>query len=325
MNNPFGVLEFLHWNHSWNNFKYPSKKELKKVVALMKKAGVGWVRQDFLWEEIEPAAGNFEFNKYDAIVDILTQNNINILGVLEYSADWAKSCPEWNCPPNSNAAYVNYVSRVITRYKDKIKYWEIWNEPDSSTYWSSQDGLKSYCELLKEAYIAAKKIDPDCKILNGGLANGIGSINRLYENKAKDYFDIMNIHYFNNPLYANAVSSVEVYPRLAYKTMSRNGDGHKKIWITEIGCPGVAKDKSVSNWFMGNNPDEAQQAEWAKNIYTALLKDKNVEKIFWAFFRDSNGHWNNGIDYFGLVRWDFSLKPSFKAYRECFINWKKSN
>jgi hypothetical protein len=22
---PFGVLEFLHWNHVWNNYKYPCK------------------------------------------------------------------------------------------------------------------------------------------------------------------------------------------------------------------------------------------------------------------------------------------------------------
>ena len=49
-----------------------------------------------------------------------------------------------------------------------------------------------------------------------------------------------------------------------------------------------------------------------------------VEKIFWAFFRDTKKHWDNGVDYFGLVRWDYSAKSSFKAYKERFQEWKKN-
>lgn len=324
MESPFGVLEFLHWNHPWNNYKYSSKKDLEKVVALMKEAGVSWVRMDFLWEEIESENGKFKFDKYDELVNLLSRNNINILAILDYSADWAKSCPEWNCPPKENQLFVNYAVRVIEHYKDKIKYWEIWNEPDSGTYWTSQDGLKSYCALLKEVYIAAKKADPDCKILNGGLANGLASVNKLYDNGAKNYFDILNIHIFESPLNPGSIKRVIAYPQLAYKVMSRNGDSHKKIWVTEIGCPGVKRGQKVNNWWMGKNPTEDQQAQWVKEVYSQLLKISSAEKIFWAFFRDCKGHWDNGVDYFGLVRWDFSKKPSLKSYQECFQNWKKS-
>ena len=324
MLSPFGVLEFLHWNHPWNNYKYSSKKDLEKVVALMKKAGVGWVRMDFLWAEIEPQAGNFSFAKYDEIVDLLSRNNLNILGILDYSADWAKSCPEWNCPPRENKLFADYASRVIGRYKDRIKYWEVWNEPDSYTYWSKQDGLKSYCALLKEVYIAAKKADPDCKILNGGLAGGLASVNKLYDHGAKDYFDILNIHIFDSPLHNDSIKRVTAYPKLAHKVMSRNGDGHKKIWVTEIGCPGVKPEGTIANWWMGANPSEAEQARWVRQVYTYLLRAPAVEKVFWAFFRDCQEHWANGIDYFGLVRWDYSRKSSFKAYQECFNSWKKA-
>lgn len=324
MSNPFGVLEFLNWNHPWNNYKYSCKKDLEKVVALMKEVGAGWVRMDFLWQDIEPEPTEFNFDKYDQIVDLLFKNNINILGLLDYSTDWASSCGQWNCTPLYNELFVKYAVKLIERYKDKIKYWEVWNEPDSSTYWSGQDGLKSYCVLLKDVYIAVKKVDPDCKILNGGLANGLASINHLYDNGAKDYFDILNLHFFESPLNSNAIKAVSAYPRLAYKIMSRNGDSHKKIWITEIGCPGVKRLKNVNNWWMGKNPTERQQADWIKKVYTELLKDRNVEKVFWAFFRDCKDHWSNGVDYFGLVRWNYSRKPSLKAYKECFNNWKKS-
>jgi hypothetical protein len=322
--NPFGVLEFLHWNHSWNSYKYSSNRDLEKAILLMQEAGVGWVRVDFLWGDIEPQEGSFDFAKYDLIVKLLEGKGIHILGILHYSTNWASSCGEWNCPPKDNKIFVNYASKVIQRYKDQVKYWELWNEPDSVTYWKEQDGLKSYCILLKEFYIVAKQIDPECKILNGGIANGLASINHLYDNGAKDYFDILNIHFFQTPLHAGAIKAVASYPKLAHKIMQRNGDGNKKIWITEIGCPGLSTGLSTDNWWMGKNPTERQQAEWVKKVYTTLLKDPYVEKIFWAFFRDTKNHWNNGVDYFGLVRWDYSRKPSFKAYQKCYQEWKNN-
>lgn len=324
LKNPFGVLEFLHWNHSWNSYKYPSNRDLEKAVSLMQEAGAGWVRVDFLWGDIEPQEGNFDFAKHDYIVELLKSKGMHILGVLQYSVDWASACGQWNCPPKDNKLFVNYAGKVIERYKNQVKYWEVWNEPDSAIYWKNQDGLKSYCLLLKEVYTRAKQIDPECKILNGGIANGISSVNHLYDNGAKDYFDILNIHFFETPQHAGGIKAVASYPKLAHKIMQRNGDQDKKIWITEIGCPGVKMGLAADNWWMGKNPTERQQAGWVKQVYAELLKDPHVEKIFWAFFRDTEKHWDNGVDYFGLVRWDYSRKPSFKAYRECYQRWKKN-
>ncbi|MCX5714306.1 MAG: glycosyl hydrolase [Candidatus Omnitrophica bacterium] len=113
------------------------------------------------------------------------------------------------------------------------------------------------------------------------------------------------------------------YPKLARKVMQRNGDQDKPIWITEIGCPGVPKGKEINNWWMGKNPDEEDQAAWLQEVFSDLLKINNVEKIFWAFFRDTKEHWKDGTDYFGMVRWDFSKKASYSAFRKCFESWEK--
>ncbi len=321
--NPFGVLEFLHWNHKWNNYQYPDRQALEKTVSLMKEAGVGAVRIDFLWQDIEPFPGKIDYSKYDALVELLFQNNIQILGILDYTADWASPKKKWNYPNPDNTLFIQYASGVAQRYKDKVIYWELWNEPDSQVYWNPQDGMKAYVGLLKEVYSALKKIDPDCKVLNGGLANGLISVNRLYDSGAQGYFDIMNIHIFETPLDLAAIKRVKAYVKLTKKVMARNGDGDKKIWITEIGCPGVKKGVRTKNWWMGKNPSEKLQAIWAKTVYTNLLKEKSVEKIFWAFFRDTNEHWKNGTDYFGLIRNDFSKKPAFEAYKEAYRKWNE--
>ena len=318
---PFGVLEFLHWNHAWNNYKYPDEKSLKRAIGLMKDAGVAWVRIDFLWDEIEPEPGKFEFKKYDAIVDLLIKNNIGILGIWGYSAPWASSCGAWNSPPSDNKNFVAYAVKTAEHYQGKVDYWELWNEPDSRTYWSQQDGLKGYCDLLKDVYPAVKAAVPGCKILNGGFSNAALGVNRLYDNGAKDYFDIMNIHIFESPLNLGAVKAVGSYPKLVYKIMSRNGDAKKKIWVSEIGCPGVKRDEDVKAWWLGKNPSEKQQAEWLKDVYGELLKQPAVEKVFWAFFRDTDRHWDNGVDYFGLIRWNYSKKPAFISYQKCVRDW----
>lgn len=320
IDSPFGVLEFLHWSHPWNHDKYSSPADLEKAVSLMKEAGVGYVRMDFLWEDIEPEQGKFDFKKYDAIVELLSRNDIKILGLLNYSTAWASPKKIWNYPSQDHSLFVRYATEVARRYKDKVRYWEVWNEPDSRIYWAGQDGLKSYCALLKEVYPALKKIDPDFEVLNGGLANGIASVNLLYDNGAKDYFDILNIHIFESPLDPLAIKRVVAYPKLAAKIMQRKGDAAKGIWVTEIGSPGIRKGDKVKNWWLGDNPDEELQAAWLKEAFTELLKIERVEKVFWAFFRDTQNHWDNGVDYFGIVRWDFSKKPAFFSYVECAGN-----
>lgn len=314
--NPFGVLEFLHWNHDWNNYKYGSDDSLGKAVFYMKEAGVGIVRMDFLWQDIEPEPGKFEFDKYDHIVDLLTRNNIEVLGLLNYSVGWASVDGRWNSPPKDNKLFIDYAVKVVRRYKNKVKYWEVWNEPDSVIYWAKQDRLKSYSELLKVTYKAIKEIDPGCKVLNGGLASGPAGVNCLYETGAKDYFDIMNIHIFQSPLQARAENIIISHLEAARKLMNKHGDENKNIWITEIGCPGVKPGVQTKNWWLGDNPDEETQALWVEKAFTNLLKFEYVEKVFWAFFRDTDRHWGDGTDYFGLLRWDFSTKPSYERFKK---------
>ncbi|MFH0790176.1 MAG: glycosyl hydrolase [Candidatus Omnitrophota bacterium] len=320
--NPFGVLEFLHWNHDWNNYEYPSNAQIEQAAVLMREAGAGFVRMDFLWDDIEPEAGKFIFDKYDDIVNILDRNNIGILGLLNYNTRWDSGCGKWNCPPSDNRLFVNYAVTVVSRYKNRIKYWEIWNEPDSCVYWARQDGLKGYCDLLRQVYIDIKKTDSECQVLNGGFANGLISVRQFYEQGIKDYFDILNIHLFISPFEQSAVERVAAYPELVYQIMAENADSDKKVWVTEIGCPGVRPEIKTKDWWLGKNPTEEQQAEWVRTVLKGLIKNNCVERIFWAFFRDTKNHWHDGTDYFGLLRGDFSKKPAFSVYKECVDNWR---
>ena len=307
------MLTFLPWNHDWN-FKFYAGHRVETAVDLLHETGVGFVRMDFLWDDIEPRQGQFTFDKYDRLVDLLARRNIKILGLLSYNPAWAG---QWNAAPDKELL-VNYARAVVRRYKHQVMYWEIWNEPDDSQYWKAQDGMKAYTALLKDAYTALKAEDPSCRVLMGGVSQSIAvSLKNIYRNGGRDFFDIVNVHPFVDPKASNAAESFRGIFKGVYKVMENYGDAQKDIWITEIGCPGLADSaQGTAGWWLGPAPSEGEQAEWVKAVFTEALRLKGVKKVFWAFFQDTPNYFQNAVDYFGLIRRDFSRKPAYDTYKK---------
>ena len=109
------------------------------------------------------------------------------------------------------------------------------------------------------------------------------------------------------------------------KLKIKHDDKGVKIWFTEIGCPGMGGRIKSKGWWMGKSSSEEEQAEFISYVYADVIKLPNAEKVFWAFFRDNKDHFKNDMDYFGLVRWDFSKKPAFNKLKESFIYWLKTH
>ncbi len=309
---PFGILDFLAWNHPWNQNHYTPEK-IERAASLMQEAGVGFVRVDFLWDDIERVPGRFDFSKYDDLVDRLMKHNIKILALLLYSPTWEGQ--PWNRAPDPRL-YSRYARQVVRRYKDRIRHWEIWNEPDHAMYWEPQDGMLAYSELLKTVYPVLKDEDLSCIVHLAGTSKGLPAcLKQVYQQGAQEMFDIVNIHPYTNPLMLNAIDGMRILYDNVRAIMREAGDENKPIWFTEVGCPGIDHSKDIAPWWFGKNPSEAEQAAWVKRIYEDVIP-WGVEKIFWAFFRDVQEHWKSGVDYFGLIRNDFSKKPAFNAFQQ---------
>jgi beta-galactosidase GanA len=80
----YGVLDFFSWNHEWNAYHYPEEK-IRHAASLMKEAGVGFVRMDIAWSDVEPNEGEWVWTKYDRILDILAEYDIKVLCTLGYN------------------------------------------------------------------------------------------------------------------------------------------------------------------------------------------------------------------------------------------------
>jgi len=110
----------------------------------------------FLWRTVEPEKGKWVFDEADKAVAAHEKHGIDILGILAAAPDWATGEPNLEAWPGKLpgrahfADWGNYVETLVRRYKGRIKYWEVWNEPY---------GLPAdfYFELAKVTYQAAKR------------------------------------------------------------------------------------------------------------------------------------------------------------------------
>ena len=74
-------------------------------------------------------------------------------------------------PPDDLDAFGDFVEMVVRRYKGRIHYYQIWNEPNIYPEWGEQPvDAAEYVELLKVAYTRAKAVDPEVVIIAGALA-----------------------------------------------------------------------------------------------------------------------------------------------------------
>ena len=103
---------------------------------------------------------------------------------------------------NPNNYWANYVYKTVTTYKNYIKIWEAWNEPDyvnsrvvDTSPWATSPpdpktllhwygSIFQYIRLLRITYEVAKKVDPECWVATGGLGypNFLDSIMRYTDN-----------------------------------------------------------------------------------------------------------------------------------------------
>src|SRR5438132_1581089 len=74
-------------------------------------------------------------------------------------------------PPKDLQDYANFVRAVASRYKGRIRAYEIWNEPNLAREWCGKPPSgKEYVQLLKLAYETIKAADPTAWIISAGLS-----------------------------------------------------------------------------------------------------------------------------------------------------------
>ncbi len=223
-----------------------------RSLMLARSAGFDTLVQVFAWREIEPTRGQFHWEVTDQVVAGAEYYGLDLVVRLDQHPTWVSDVqPPLNAPPDALGDYQHFVERVAWRYRGRIRAYIIWNEPNLALEWGGHPpSPDAFAQLLRVGYRAVKAGDPKALVVAAGLAptNGDGDqamderafLQGLYDAGAAPYFDVLGAHAYGFGLPPDAPASANhglVFRRLESlrAIMLENGDGHKPVWITEMG------------------------------------------------------------------------------------------
>ncbi len=342
--NPYGINVFLQLEVE------PEKRE--RIVQMAREAGFTWLRQQFPWEDIEiHGRGDFEdrrnveavgvisaWDKYDQIVDLAAQYGLNMLVRLDNPPSWSRADPDMGslAPPDDLQDFVNYAVAVAERYQGRLRYYQIWNEPNIYPEWGEQFvDPEAYTELLCRTYHALKAVDPEIVVVTGAIAPTIGLdgmnmmdmvfLQRMYDAGAAGCFDVLAAQGYglnSGPTDRRLRATTVNYGRHLYlrDTMVANADAHKAVWLTEAAWNPQPEDPNIVTSLYGNFGivTEAQAARYMPLAYQRAQEEWPwVGPIFyWFFKRPSDSEINQSWYYFRMAEPDFTPLPVYDTMRD---------
>ena len=220
----------------------------------MASAHLALVRRDFLWNDLEPARGTFDFAGEDAAVADSRARGVATIGLLAYNAAWASPSHDTATAPDP-ALFGDFVGATVGHYRGNAIAWEIWNEENVGfRFWKPVEDPAAYAELLVAANESARAADPAAVILLGGLnwqgvlLPALEFLDEVYAARPDlgQHYDAIAIHLYPvgyPPMTAPEVaansrdSSLGKKIALLHAELTWYGDGDKPIYVTEFGWP----------------------------------------------------------------------------------------
>lgn len=273
-----------------------------------------WLRVHVDWHAVEKVKGEYDWGYVDHWIDGARARGMRVLGLITNTPDWAKAPgTALYAPPTDAADYAAFAAAVAKRYRDRVTDWELWNEPNLPRFLGFAESRAAvYVGLLKAAYPAIKAVQPNSTVISAGLSPAVGVdgpanfLNDMYVNGAKGYFDAIAMHPYVFPagLAADPDNAWSDLAR-AHDVMTLNGDGDKKVWMTELGAP--TSDPAAEG------VSQQEQAKQILDVLAGLAAAGWVGPAFIYSIRDvDSADRGNREDNFGaLLTTDF--QPKFTA------------
>jgi hypothetical protein len=320
----------------------PSAEQFQRLRA----GGVDSIRIPLSWGEAQPTKnGPFAWPGVDALVGGAAKAGIEVLPFLFGAPAWAVPVNRrYGSPQNlpvrtgtQRIGWTIFVEQAVLRYgpngsfwaenptlpKHPIQTWQIWNE-ENFEYFVAKPNPAEYGELVTLSYPAIKAIDPQAKVVLGGLF----AKPREAEFKRKPplaYFaaDFLDQMYRTTPGVKQKFQGVALHPYTkTYKRLTpyieefrgvlkANGDAGKGLWITELGWS--SQRPSLGNSFAKGRAGQASQLKGAFGLLRKMQPKWHLMQVFWFSVDDQKGSCNF-CDGSGLFGPGFTPKPAWNAF-----------
>ena len=265
---------------------------------VFRKLGITMSRLDISWKDVEPQPGHWKFESFDKIAVASHENGILILAILGKNPPWL---PLNNGQGTDREQFLEYVRRTVTRYRNDIFFWDLWNEPQYS--WSGTK--EEFGLVMRDAYHIIKEIQPESTVVYNGHPFEEELRTYTLENLAplngEMPFDALGMHPYSRPRSPDNNRFLEHMSNI--RTLLNRIAPGKALWISELGWPTSTDALGVT---------ELEQAAYLQRAAMLGLA-AGVEKFVWYMPYSSDNPAYHESQY-GFFRADLTPKPALAAY-----------
>jgi polysaccharide biosynthesis protein PslG len=332
-------------DYSVHVFLWGAFETTRRDLGLVNEMGFGWVKQRFEWRYIEPhVKGQYDWGEPDRIVDAIDKADLKVIARIDNQPKWTRNDDSWPTPgpPEKLSDWGDFMGAMAARYKGRIQAYEIWNEPNLAREWGNQPpNPREYVEMLKVAYKAIKKSDPDAVVITAGLSPttttgrvampDLDFAKAMYAAGAKDYFDMLGVHaagfkappelspdeiardrrYNNGEGAAGRIYGFRHAEDLR-QVMVANGDASKRVAVLEFGWTSDPRPASPYHW---HAVSEDEKADYLVRAFDFARKSWQpwIGAMTAIYIADPT--WTKDAEqyYWSITAPDGTTRPAYKA------------
>jgi len=251
------------------------------------------------WAAINTAPGVYDWSHLDQLLSIAAENGQTVLYTFYYTPTWASSCPTCSCnqgnqtlggcyPPNdlnsdgtgSDQHLKNFITALLQHEgPGKIKYIEVWNEPNIPTEWGGT--MQQMVRMTADVRAIANALDPNIQIASPP-ETGDGKDDSLkmtwldyyFAAGGGQYVDVVTLHG-----YVKIPEDIIIRMNNTTAVMAKYGQSGKPIFMTE------------GSWCCEHTPIPAgQQPGFSFRQYLAMLSTPMTRAYLFAFDATNEGN-----------------------------------
>jgi len=281
------------------------------VPDLMPVGGFRWNRIDFNQEWIDKE-GRYDWRETDKWIRYMEKYNYIVAPILNsikvYESIYPPKIEDWQ----------EFVRTTINRYREKIKYWEILNEPNNYRVFYPKGSRVpiGYIELLKTAYLTAKEVDPSCKIISAGVWHrDFKYIEKFLEAGGAKYCDIFALHPYSPRFIDPEKDKIDEVLQKIKRLLDKYSEKDIPIWLNEFAWPADDLDPDARCFLT-----EQEQVSYLIKMYTICLSRDYVKKLFWFLYWHPRPRYRtpDGLAPDGghrVIYYNYRAKPILVAHR----------
>jgi len=301
------------------------------IQRYLARGDFGAIRDDLMWSRIERRAGEFragrEVRELDRLVDAAWRAGRQVVLILAYGNTVAgvRGLPD---SAAERASFAHYVRWAVTRYRDRVRYFEVWNEwnfglGSGPKPWQP-GSAGDYLLLLESVYPLIKSLAPESVVLGAGIA-GTDSrwLREFVELGGPDLLDGISVHPYVHLKGRKGVPERSIgWLDKARATVAADARwASKHFYVTEIGWPNSTAPQGV--------PIETVADYLIRFTLLARTRSEWIRGVWWYELIDGGSRAGNNEHNFGLYRRRGEAKPAAKALAQVvdllarFPHWRE--